>query len=374
MQNTIIYPFSSKCIPLLLYFAEIHPPYRISSLVSPPGLGLAGHSPFYAANRASESSLLVQSDIESALHHCDALLVPFGDTKNDPSYYDVITVIHQAAKMRKEIFCCLKLSNIQRKMLKEICEQHGAIWHDGWQESINMRKHTSYGKHSISAPVIFIHNFGIEADCFEITLSLAHRFLKDGYKISVIGPAPEYNILGFHGSSLLLDALYGIEPLKLVPQFIKAINQYVHMVETIESPDVILFHCPGAAAPMSELIQNDSGVYTYLISRSIRPDFSLVCMAYSALTESAVQIIHKELEYQFGFGIDALHLSNRALHIETTKFTGTEQHVYLPENTALERINSIRLGGYNSIPVFCALTEKEKDQLYNHVVRTLKLY
>lgn len=374
MRNTMIYPFSDKSLPLLLYFSEFQPEYEITDLVSPPGLGLAGHSPFHAANRNVDSSLIVNNDVETALRQCDALVVPFGDHKRDPVFCDAFDVVRCAAEIGKEIFCCLKLTNSELKEIKQICQASGACWHDGLREPLNVFKTISYGDQKISAPVIFVHDLGIEADSFEITLAMASRFLRDGYKVSVIGPKPEYNILGFHGSALLIDALYGNEKLKNISRFIKALQLYVHMVEVKETPDVILFHCPGAAVPMTGLFQTDCGVYAYLMSRAIRPDFSLMCMAYSTPTVEAIQIIHAELERQFGFGIDALHLSNRALHVETARFFGKEQHVYLPEQTAFERACELRAEGYSDIPVFNALCGKEQDLLYAHVVRTLESY
>lgn len=374
MRDTMIYPFSDRCIPLLLYFPKFQSAYRITALVSPPGLGLAGHTPFYAANRMGQSSLLVQSDVESSLQQCDSLIVPFGDHEHDPAFGDVIEVIRDAAEMGKEIFCCLKLTNGQRREFKEICQRYGAKWHDGLQEPINVYKKIIYSDHKINAPVVFVHNLGAEADSMEVTLSLAHRFLRDGYKTSVIGPSPEYNILGFHGSSLLLSALYGNEQLKNIPSFIKALSHYVHLVEVKENPDIILFHCPGSAVPMTGILQTDCGVYTYLISRAIRPDFSLVCMEFATPAAENIHAIHTELECQFGFGIDALHLSNRALHVETTKFLGVEQHVYLPEENALETVYSMRSEEHSKIPVFNALSEKEQDLLYVHVVKTLGSY
>lgn len=371
MRSAIIYPFSDKSLPLYLYFSKFQPEYQITALVSPPGLGLAGHTPFHAANRSGESAILVQSEIEMPLQQCDALIVPFGDHKNDPSFCDAIAVMRHAAELGKEIFCCLKLTNSQRKEFKDICHMSGAIWHDGFQESIDVFKQVFYGEYKVTAPVVFVHDLGIEADSFEVTLSLAYRFLQDGYKVSVVGPKPEYNILGFRGSSLLLNMLYGHEFLKNIPRYIKLLQLYMHMVEVKENPDVILFHCPGAAVPMNDLFQNDSGVYTYLVSRAIRPDFSLVCMAYSTPTEEALRVIHTELEYQFGFGIDALHLSNRALHVDTTKFTGTEQHVYLSEAKALEEVCDMRLEKHDCIPVFNALSDREQELLYSKVINTL---
>ena len=371
MRDTMIYPFSGKCIPLLLYFPQFQPAYRITALVSPPGLGLVGHTPFHAVNRTGQSSLLVQSDVELALQQCDALIVPFGDHRRDPAFGDAITVMRRAAVMGKEIFCCLKLTSTQRREIKEICRIHGVDWHDGFLEVTDVYRRISYGNYKTSVPIVFVHNLGIDADTLEVTLSLASEFISEGYRVSVIGPNPEYNILGFHGSSLLLNALYGQELLRNVPRFVKGLQLYMHMVEVKEFPDIILFHCPGAAAPMDGLFQNDNGVYTYLISRAIRPDFSLVCMAYSAPSEEAIHTIHTELEYQFGFGIDAIHLSNRALHTDTTRFFGTEQHIYLPDRIPLEMVRSTRSKNHKSIPMFSALCEGERKLLFKYIIKKL---
>ena len=371
MRKAMFYPFSARCLPLTFSMSKFQPEYRMSALVSPVGLGLFGRTPFYAANRTGESDLLVQCEIEVALKQCDALIVPYGDYKNDPSFYNAIDVIHCAVAMGKEIFCCLPLRKPQRKEIENACQIYGATWHNGFQESFNIFNRISYGNYKAHVPVVFVHDLGIEADSFEITLSLTNKFIRDGYKVSTVGPNPEYNILGFHGSSLLLSMLYGYEKLRNVPQFIKKLKFYMHMIEVNENPDVILFHCPGAAVPMDQLFQNDSGVYTYLVSRAIRPDFSLVCMAYSTPSDESIRSIHTELDYQFGFGIDALHLSNCTLHVETTKFTGAEQHVFIPEESALETAYNMRLKGQNNIPIFCALNESDQEQLYAYITNIL---
>lgn len=126
MRNVMIYPFSGRCLPLLLYFSKFKPEYRIAALVSPPGLGLTGYAPFHAANRIGESDLLVQSEVDESLQQCDALIVPFGDYKNDPSFSSAISVMRHAAELGKEIFCCVKLTSLQRRELKEICQTYGA--------------------------------------------------------------------------------------------------------------------------------------------------------------------------------------------------------------------------------------------------------
>lgn len=374
MRDTMIYPFSDRCLPLLIYFPKFQPQYRITALVSPPGLGLSGHTPFYAANRVDRGALLVQSDVESSLQQCDTLIVPFGDHKHDPAFSDAIEVMRCAAEMGKEIFCCLKITDGQRRELKDICRAHRVNWHDGFVEHSNVFKGISYRDYKIATPIVFIHNLGVEADTFEVTLALASRFLKDGYRVSVIGPYPEYNLLGFHGSSLLLNLLYGHETLKNIPRFIAGLQLYVHMVEIKENPDIILFHCPGSAVPMTGMFQSDCGVYTYLISRAIRPDFSLVCMAFATPGTEAIQTIHTELECQFGFGIDALHLSNRVLHVETTKLLGVEQHAYLKEESVLEKVCSMRSDEHGKIPVFNALSEEEQNLLCAHILKSLNSY
>lgn len=371
MRNTMIYPFSDKSVPLVLYFSKFQPEYEITTLVSPPGLGLAGHSPFYAVNRDGDSSLVVQSDVETAMQQCDALIVPFGDHKNDPVFCDALDVVRCAAEMGKEIFCCLKLTNLQRKEFKDICRMHDADWHDAFLEPTDVFKHVSFGDYQFGVPIVFVHNLGIDADSFEVTLSLAHRFIRDGYKVSVIGPNPEYNVIGFHGSSLLLSMIYGNVFLRNIPRFIKILEFYVHMIEVKENPDIILFHCPGATMPMKGLMRNDSGVYMYLISRAIRPDFSLVCMPYNSASTETINAIHSELTYQFGYGIDALHISNRTLHVETTKYYGEEQHIYFSERAAVGKAYEMRSKNQDGVPIFSALNTAEQELLYNQLLSHL---
>ena len=97
-------------------------------------------------------------------------------------------------------------------------------------------------------------------------------------------------------------------------------------------------------------------------------------MPYSSPTEETLQIIHTELEYQFGFGIDAVHMSNRALHAEATKFTSSEQHIYLPDDDVIKTVNNLPSRNQNSIPVFHALSTEGKNQLYAQVLKTISSF
>lgn len=372
MRRAVIYPFSVRSLPVFTYFPIFRPEYEISALVSPPGLGLAGRGPAYAANRSGQIAPLVESRIAAPLERSDALIIPWGDWKTDPAYCDILPVLYRAAERGKEIFCCLKLAASQAKELKKICRAHGAAFHDGFLEPANVRGQIPYGPYTANAPVVFVHNLGIEADSFEVVLSLAARFRRDGYRASVIGPRPEYNILGFCAPAPLLNMAYGNRRLKDVPQFVAQLQLRVHLIELQEKPDVILLHSPGAAMPESSFLRDANGICTYLLTRAVQPDFSLACVTYGRSSAEELLAVHYELKYQYGFGIDAAHLSNRIAAPADARPARPDEYFFLPEDQALEAARRMRTEAFACIPVFSALNGEEQELLYAQVRKCLK--
>ena len=135
--------------------------------------------------------------------------------------------------------------------------------------------------------------------------------------------------------------------------------------------DVILLHCPGAVLPMKGVYQNDNGVYTFILTRAIRPDFSLMCMSFGSPTIKEIQIINEELMCRFGFGMDTIHLSNRALHVDAAKYQRKEQYFFLPEEYAINNAANMNSESPIDLPVFCALNDQGLTCLYAHIIKTL---
>ena len=112
MYKLAIYPFTQSSFPLYEFFPIFQPEYEITHLVSPVGLGLAGHDAGFATNR-SDFGIIVQDNIDQTLNECDALLVPFGDLKTDSAFFDTFDVMCKAAEQGKTIFCASKLTRNQ---------------------------------------------------------------------------------------------------------------------------------------------------------------------------------------------------------------------------------------------------------------------
>lgn len=363
MQKLVIYPYSPSCFPLCKFFPIFQSEYEIVDLVSPLGLGLAGHDAGFAANR-SNLGITVHSDINKALAETDALLVPFGDLKNDPAFHDVFNVMFQAAEQGKSVFCASKLTNSQYKKLHSVA----SILYYGFNENSYRAEYITTNMYKPSVPVVFVHNLTLEADSFEVTLSLAQRFRRDGFRASVIGARPEYNFLGMNGSSLLLNFFYGNQQLNSVSQCIKAFHHYLRTIELSQHPDVILINIPGAAISTQNYYYSEAGVYLYLMSQTVRPDYAVVCMPYADLTVDTFHTIDKELQVKFGCGLDLVHFSNRVLHAEQARHSEKEQTLYLSEQEISQKTRGLQEDG---LPICCALTEEGKEVLYQSLLNRL---
>lgn len=363
MHKLAIYPFSPVSIPLCEFFSVFRPEYKVTDLVSPVGLGLAEHDAGHATNR-SNLGITVHGDINKAIDECDALLVPFGDLKNDPAFRDAFAVMNNATRQRKTVFCAPRLTRSQYQKL-HLTE---SSFHYGFQEKPYRTQYSTTSRYNPSVPVVFVHNLTVEADSFEVTLSLAQRFRRDGFHVSVIGARPEYNFLGMNGSSLLLDFFYGNQRIHSVSQGIQAFHHYLRTVEISQKPDVILINIPGAAVSTQQLYYSESGVYLYLMTQIVRPDYAIVCMPYTEFTGDEFQVISKELHAKFGCGIDLVHLSNKFVHTEQAHHTGKEQTLYLPEQEVAKKAKELR---EENMPVYCAMTHEEREFLYQELIKKL---
>lgn len=363
MYKLAIYPFSQSSSPLYEFLPIFRPEYEVTYLVSPAGLGLAGHDAGYATNR-SDFGIIVQDNIDQALDECDALLVPFGDLKNDPAFFDAFTAMCKAAEQGKTVFCAPKLSHSQYKKLKSVAS---TLYYGFNEESYRMEYMTTT-MYTPSVPVIFVHNLTLEADSFEVTLSLTQRFQHDGYRVSVIGSRPEYNFLGLNGSSLLLNFFYGNQPIRSIPQCVKIFQNYLRAIELNQHPDVILINIPGAAIPTHNYYYSETGVYLYLLSQIVRPDYAVVCMPYTNLTFDAFQAVNKELKAKFNCGLNFIHFSNITLHAEQTRLTGKPQVFYRPAREILQNTKTFRK---NSRQVYCLLSDQEREALYRKLIEEM---
>ena len=363
MHKLVIYPYSPSCFPLCKFFPIFQSRYETIDLVSPVGLGFVGHDAGFAVNRP-DLGIVVHGDISKALDEADALLVPFGDLKNDPVFYDSFNVMCQAAKQGKTIFCAPRLTHSQYKKLNLVASS----LHYGFHEKSYRAEYITTNMYKPSVPVVFVHNLTLEADSFEVTLALAQRFRRDGVRVSVIGARPEYNFLGMNGSSLLMNFFYGNQRIDSVPQCIKAFHHYLRTIELNQHPDVILINIPGAAISTQNYYYSETGVYLYLMSQIVRPDYAVVCMPYADLTVNAFQTIHKELKAKFGCGLDLVHYSNRVLHAEQARHTEKEQTLYLPEQEIIQKTKTLRETG---LPLYSVLMEEEKELLYQGLLNKL---
>lgn len=363
MHKLAIYPFSPSASPLYEFLPIFRPEYEVAHLVSPVGLGLAGHDAGHATNR-SNLGIIVHNDIDHALDECDALLVPFGDLKTDPAFFDAFAVMCKAAEQGKTVFCAPKLTHSQYRKLNSMASS----LHYGFHEKAYRAEYITTTMYSPSAPVVFVHNLTLEADSFEVTLSLAQRFQRDGHRVSVIGARPEYNFLGMNGASLLMNCFYGNQTYRSTPQYIQAFHHYLRIIELHQRPDVILVNIPGAAIPVRDLYYNEAGIYLFLLSRIVRSDYAIVCMPYTAFTPNAFHSIDEELRAKFGCGLDMIHFTNKGIHGEQARHTGKEQTIYLPEEEILQKAKMLRK---NNIPAYCALVQEEREALYQGLLSKL---
>lgn len=365
MKKIVIYPFSSKSLPLLLYLEKFNSDYSIGSIVSPPGLGMCGKDAGAATNRSS-LGFEVEENLVQAIEKNDALFIPSGDI-DEPMYYDIWNIIINAVKMKKDIICNLKMPQKKRAYLKRICKEQHVQYTDCLIENRSWMVSTLFQNNTISVPVIFVGEMVAEADDFEVTLSITNQLKQERYKVTVVGEYPEYNFLGLHGSSLFMESFNKKGKIQDISKTIIMLNHYFHYLEMYEQPDIFIVQIPGGIINTNNFFAGECGVYLYILLQAIRPDYFIGCSLYNKITQEDIQVISNEFNSRYGMAINCLHVSNKALDVQQTMQLKKGQYIYMPE----ESMNDIISYSNVNIPIYNIFDKKQQEIMTKQIIQDL---
>lgn len=364
MKNVVLYPFTPDNMAIVRFHSRWNKKYRINAVVSPRGLSYGGKDISVADNR-KEVGLIVQDDLDKALDENEGLLIPSGDSKA-PAYTGIWGIMCAAAKKGKDIICSINLTQRQFVEIRNLCRENKSTFLYCPMEKSRWTTSTITGRYHPSVPVIFVGNLVAEANTLEVALEVANRFMQDGYKVSVIGDRPELNLYGFHGSSLLADLSHGKIIGNDIAMAITLLNHYIHYVESHDNPDVMVIQIPGGMLDTPDF-PNECGVYAYILSRVLQPDYFIGCSLLGKARRKEIQFINEEIERRFGYPIDCIHLSNKSVSTESSLQKHKMEFIYYPVEKTYEEIPKMQ----GEVPVYHLLEKEHLEQMYQNMLEKL---
>ena len=367
MKKVTVYPFNENSLFTSVYMSKLLPDLVISHLVSVYGSGLTGKKARYVCNLNMEE-LTVTNDIEGALEKCDILLVSDGKL-DDIMHKNSLDVIESAIKKEKDIICALKLDLEQVEIFKGKCKlkDKSFVYIGGIEEEIEESVklyRTSQSYYMPKTPIICISGIFESLDNYNygVLLSLIEKLKQDGYKCSGIVSNAEGKLMGMYPFNFLLkDKNYTeIEKINLYSNFIKHIEEK-------EKPDVLLLQIPGGLMAYDCKINNNFGIYTFYISKILKPDFFMYSVAHNIDVTQNIESLNKEINDLYGFNTDCVLTTNQVIDILHSKSSGKLSTMYEKITSSYEKAISQQSGS----PIYELFNKHDMEMLYQQILNKL---
>jgi peptide maturation system protein (TIGR04066 family) len=340
--------FGSKDIPVILNLTEFLPEYMISSVVTPSGIGLENKDIGVIENR-NDLGYLVTSNLEESIQSCDIVLVLEKEVST-PLYEYGIKAMEEAVHQEKDIICLLKLTKETQRQYEEICRKKNISFRCSLPDKLppNSPKETTESFYHPYAPVIFIGELAEEVQGFEVFCNLVKRFQAVGIKVSAIAAEAANSLFGLH--TIDFSDTKGE-----LGSRIYRINHYIRELEERENPELIIIKLPKPMIKFDEDVRYDFGLSAYMIAQAISASYFIVCSPYGFFADEFWEPLSNNFEAKFGYGIDAIHISNKVIDNTNEMDKDKLNFVHLPAWKAQEAIlqvtgeTSILLGDFTDL-------------------------
>ncbi len=357
-------PFSAEDIPVIKNLSDFIPKYEIGSVVTPTGLGLEQKDIGTIENR-NELGYKVTSNLEDSIKSCDIVLVLSKDKSNSLFDYS-IKAIEEAIKQRKDIICLLKLDKDKVKYYREICEKKNISFRYLSQDILPhfSSEDTMDEIYHPYAPVIFIGELAKDLQGYEVFCNLVKVCKTQGLKVSAIGPEVANDLFGFH--TIDFSDTRGE-----LSSHIYRINRYVRTVEEQENPSVIIIKLPKPMIKFDEDVRYDFGLSAYIISQAIPASFFIACSPYGFFSNEFWNSMSNNFQAKFGYGIDAIHISNKIIDHTDQSDKNELSYVHTPIQQAQTVIQHVStefpfiLGSLTDSDTMKSVVEEIKRSLLN---------
>ena len=332
-KRILFYPYSDLSYGLVSGFilkgANI-------DVVSPNGIGADNKDMGYVVNR-NETNKTTKSINEIEYKKYDELVISsnidFEVCKNE-----VVKIINNCKMENMEIIYLgenaeiIELLKLNSQDIISDLENIKKI-----ETMINRYTQLNLPMYRPNTPVVYIGGVLETIDSFNISLQVKVAMERLGYKVSLITKELDGKIFGaINYPELFMGKDESIE------EQIRLINRQVQAVDYVEKPDIILLDIPKGMMQYSKRFINTFGIYTYMISKSILPNYFILTIPIDLAFKEYIEEIDRYFKNTIEKSIDVLNITNALYDIGTQVTNIVDKPIYISENDINKKVVEIK--------------------------------
>jgi peptide maturation system protein (TIGR04066 family) len=307
MTKVAFFPTSAETLPIIKYINDYSSDYYLTALLALPGTALCGKDVGCADNRGNVG-LVVSSVEDDTAGLWDVLLVT-GHTEVDGGNIvreQTLAEINKTLRMSKDVVCDAVLPVKEQEHFSELARERRCSFTYLPKPYAESLKTFTPRLYSPLPFVVFIGGIIKATNTFEIFLSIVGEIRKS-HNLNVL-PLSTGLDCGFCGVSNLGFILHSKEYAEA--EKVYAVNDFIKTQCEKHLPDVIIVHINEPILEYNERVTNDFGIYPYLLSKAISPDYFICGFPYEFGNSSYISTLSEGISGKLDFGIDFAHLSN----------------------------------------------------------------
>lgn len=299
MSRAALYPYDAALLPVVRHFEAMQKKDTLCGVIAVPGYGGIGKDAAYACNQP-DIGILVEQESEETFEKWDTLYLALCHL---PQAGETRAVIKHALKQGKQVIGIGTKMEMQYEWVKELKKEMPEIQmfpSDGFLPKVQSAQEYQ----PIRTPVIMVGGIAGREDVLEVVLTLAEELRGSGKSVACITNEPMCTLLGCYDFSLFYKECIDL------PVTITKINRMLQEIEKKILPDVILMEAPDALIRYHSLTPNGFGIYSYMLTQAVKPDYIVCCMPPDMASDELIGYFSKDFEIRYGRGISAIHISN----------------------------------------------------------------
>jgi len=362
------FPISAETLPIAKYIDEYSEQYYITTLLTINGSGLSGKDAGYADNQPFVGKVIYSNLQETKDSWKTLLIANHSDRFGGDIYILTIQAIKTALILGKTVVCAARLkpndlNEIQNEIV--LINDHNECQFIYLHGQENLPLSLNEGRlYCPIAPILFVGGLLDEANTLEAFLSISGKLQSDNFNVVPISANANCGLAGI-ATFTQLTYPEGINEV----QKVYALNYLVEKNEGYKHPDLFIVHLSGAIMEYNEIIPNGFGLFSYIISKALTPDFFICCIPCEFAHSKFISAVSEGIVSRFGFPIDYVHISN-AIVDGAAILNGALKVIYTTQEDVNNRVATLRSSSV--IPVFNLLNHRDLDLLCEDINKQLK--
>lgn len=301
MSSVCILPFTRNEFSIVMSMKEHHDSIKV---VSPEGIGKEGDDISILRN-LPPIGIEFSNKADWAMEISEVIIITDIDPMKKSLYQYAYTALKKAIVLSKRILCFLKISAYECEKFAEICKRNGGHIEFFNVTTCNIQFRENIHLFSFDEPIIFVGEAIPDCDGYDVFLNIALQFENRGKRVLAISEDSYNPLFGF--TTISFD-----EEVTLKEQVFR-INAFIHELERVQKPDVILIRLPQPMIKFSELSPFDSGLTAYAISQAVPGDECVFCSYSNSFDPDFWNSFSELVESKFGYPIMKVCVSNRTI-------------------------------------------------------------